>query len=816
MEIKFIPIDYDYFDWQGRNWVRLIGRDEKGKRVCVIDSFSPHLYAVLKEDTNDKKIQELIGKIDKIQIEGATRTTKVESVRLEEKNFLGKSVKALKISITNHKDAHPIADKLDFPEIEARREYDISLITKYISDKKIIPLSWYKVKGEILNNSMEFGNLDSNLDCSLVIKAEKMEKMEDLEFSPKILAYDIETDEFDIGKGEILMISLAGKNFKKVLTWKKCSKAGDYVECFKDEGEMIEKFVEYVKKFEPDFLVGYFSDGFDLPYLRARAEKNKVRLSIGLDNSQPTFARGRIPSANISGIVHIDLFRFIETVYSQYLESETLGLNDVALELLGEGKKEFSFKKSSKFKEEEWSEFFEYNLQDSQLTWKLGEKFWPDMLEFSKILQEPLFDITRDGMSQLVETYIIHNLEKYNEIVEKRPIHSEIEERRNLGKYEGAYVFQPVPKLYDNVVMFDFTSMYSSVIVTYNLSKSSFLEKKEKDSLEVDLGEAGKVHFSKKQGFFSQMLAEIIEKRKLAKKEYKKDSNNYKKARSNAYKLIANAAYGYQGFFGARYYCREAAASTAALAKKSILETIEKIKKAGYDVIYSDTDSIAFLRDKKNKTEVLEFLEKLNKNLPGIMELELEDFYKRGIWVAKRSSESGAKKKYALITEQGKMKIRGFETVRRDWCTLARELQSKVLGKILEDGNEKAALEIVKKLLKNLKERKVEREEILIRTQLKKPLSEYKAITPHVIAAQKMKEKGTPIDIGMSIEYFIAETRETKKLVREKVKLPDEKGEYNIEYYLEHQILPAVENIFDVFNISVKDIADGSKQKKLF
>jgi DNA polymerase elongation subunit (family B) len=717
----------------------------------------------------------------------------------------------LKIFVTNYKDAHPVADELDFEEIEARRGYDLSLITKYIIDKKVLPLNWYKIEGDLLNNSQDFGGIDSSLEVDVVIKANKIEKSEGKEIEPKILAFDIETSEFEIGKGEILMISLAGKNFKKVLTWKKCEKKQDFVECFKDEGEMIEKFVEYVKKYSPDFLVGYFSDGFDMPYLRARAEKNKIKLCLGLDNTQPHFARGRVPSASVAGIVHIDLFRFIETVYSQYLQSETLGLNEVALELLGEKKKEFEFKHSTKMKEDDWKDFFEYNLQDSVLTYKLGEKFWPDMLEFSNILQEPLFEITRNSMSQLVEDYILHNLEKYNEIAEKRPIHEEIGARRELGKYEGAFVFEPTPGLYEDVVMFDFTSMYSSVIVSYNLSKTTLSEK----GTEVDLGEI-KVHFSKEKGFFPKMLEEIIEKRKKNKQEYKKNPNNYTKARSNAYKLIANAAYGYQGFFGARYYCREAAAATAALAKKSILETIEKIRKEKFNVVYSDTDSIAFLQDGKSKKQVLDFLERLNKNLPGIMELELEDFYKRGIWVSKRTSESGAKKKYALITEGGKLKIRGFETVRRDWCPLAREMQSKVLGLILNEGNEKKALEYTKKVIKDLKERKIKREEIMVKTQLKKPLSEYKAITPHVIAAQKMQEAGIPINIGMVLQYFIAETREKKALVREKVKLPDEKGEYNIEYYLEHQILPAVENIFEVFGVNIKEVSDGEKQRKLF
>jgi DNA polymerase elongation subunit (family B) len=1220
--INFIPIDYDYFDFSGKNYVKIVGRDDKGKRACIIDEFQPYFWAIFEEGTSERKIAEIEQKIRHIEIKLESRTTKVEKTEICDKKYMGKNVKAIKIFVTNYKDAHPVADHIDYPEIIARREYDIPLITRYITEKNFQPLTFKKISGEILNNNQEFGGIDSALeDVDIVLKAEKIEEIEkdqkQPEFSPKILAFDLECDEIEIGKGEILMISLAGDSgkLKKVLTWKNQSENNPkFVESYKNEEDMLEAFVKEINKEKPDILVGYFSDGFDMPYLKARAEKLGVKLSLGVDGSKPVFSRGKITSSSIFGVVHVDIFRFIETVFSQYLQSETLGLNDVAQELLGEGKKEHEFKKADKIKEHEWKDFFEYNLQDSVLTYKLMEKLWPDLLELSKIIQEPPWDITRSGMSQLVEDYILHNLKNFNEIAEKRPLHNEIEERRNLGKYGGAFVLQPNPGIYENIVMFDFTSMYSSVIITYNLSKSTFIEsrRQERDALEVDLGEEGKAYFSVKPGFFPTMLREMVEKRKKAKAEYKKHPSNLTKASSNAYKLLANAAYGYQGFFGARYYCREAAASTAALAKKAILETIEKIKNAGYEVIYSDsvsgetkviikkegkvheeeierlfkkvdrnslgkeydskesievltlddqgnsvfkpikyvmrhktnkkmfrvnftnnwhidvtedhslmgyqsyqfnqsktnkenplkriieikpeeikkrantiislkkildenpnsrnlpnevyefmgyfigdgsfmrnkykkdyylrlslgldadevferlikplqklgyiknywwsktrkgdltinglklieliskdfrdekgkknipkwlfnekekniasflrglfsadgcvmirnnapiikytsidedyikevrkllyrigishsvfkensvnkyktknktfcggtyskniilknkeefaekvgfilkrknklaniktkngqkrsiknyefdlqavksiekiktpeyvydievednhkffanyvlvhnTDSIAFLQDKKSKKDVLEFLEKLNENLPGIMELELEDFYKRGIWVTKRDGEFGAKKKYALLDEKGKMKIRGFETVRRDWCDLARELQSKVLELLLTEGTPDSAFELVKKTIKDLKERKITREQVRVRTQLKKPLSEYKSITPHVIAAQKMKEKGIPLDIGMTLEYFIAETREKKALVREKVKLMDEKGEYNMKYYLEHQILPAVENIFQVFNINIKELAEGTKQMKLF
>jgi len=821
--INFIPIDYDYFDFNGKTYAKITGRTDNHKKTVIIDNCDVYFWAILKDKVPERKIKQIQEKIEKIKIEKENRTSHVIKTEIHNKNFLGKQVKAIKIFVTNLKDAHSVADQLGFKEIEKRREYDLGFITKYILERKLKPLVWYKISGEILNNSQEFGGIDQCLDADLCIKTEKIEELKSQEvFTPKILAYDIETDEFEIGKGQILMISLVGKDFQKVLTWKTQSSSHEFVEHYKDEEEMLKAFIRYIKSYNPDILTGYFSDEFDLPYLRARAEENRIKLNIGIDNSQPIFSRGRMLIGKIKGIVHIDMLKFIKTNYSQYLSSETLSLNDVANELLGEKKETWIHKHSSKINNQEWENYFKYNLQDSILTYKLCEKSWPDMMEFTRIIQEPLFDISRDGMSAHVENYMIHNLEKYNEIAEKRPMHDEIGERITREKYEGAFVFQPKPGLYENICFFDFTSYWPSIIVSFNLSRSTLLPKKQKDSLEVEIS-GKKVYFSKQPGFFPSMLGDIIKKRKQYKQEYAKDPNPFTKARSNAFKLLANASYGYQGFFGARYYCPEASASTTAISRDFTKKTIELINKKDYEVIYGDTDSICLKLNKHSKKETLQLLEEINKTLPGIMELDLEDFYKRGIWVTKRTGDFGAKKKYALIDEKDKLKIRGFETVRRDWCTLARVTQNKVLNYILKEGNEKKALEYTKQIIKQLKERKIDLGEILIRTQLKKPIEEYKSEAPHVTIAKKMRELGMPVDIGMLMQYYIAEpesnqktkTGKNKSLIRERARLPEEKGEYDINYYLNNQILPAVENIFEVFGVNTKELVEGKKQMKL-
>ena len=62
MKTDFIPIDYDYFDFEGRNYAKVIGRNSEGKRICIIDSCPIYLWAILKEKANEGKIKEIIKK----------------------------------------------------------------------------------------------------------------------------------------------------------------------------------------------------------------------------------------------------------------------------------------------------------------------------------------------------------------------------------------------------------------------------------------------------------------------------------------------------------------------------------------------------------------------------------------------------------------------------------------------------------------------------------------------------------------------------------------------------------------------------------
>ena len=130
------------------------------------------------------------------------------------------------------------------------------------------------------------------------------------------------------------------------------------------------------------------------------------------------------------------------------------------------------------------------------------------------------------------------------------------------------------------------------------------------------------------------------------------------------------------------------------------------------------------------KAQAQVFLKYLNSTLPESMELEYEGFYRRGFFVSK--------KRYAVI-EDGEIIAKGLELVRRDWAPIVKQTQEAVLMAILSEGNSDKAIKEVKKTFKRIKNGEVERKELIIHTQITKPLNQYKQVGPHVVAAKRIE-----------------------------------------------------------------------------
>lgn len=813
MKQKLFVFDVDHIVENNIGVIRIFCKNEKGKTVLVLDSnFEPYFYVEPKKgNLEDYKKKLLFHDF---------REGKIKRVEKVEKEFLGEKKDLLKIIVESPRDIYNIRQIVKrWSENQEEYEYAISFYQRYLIDGKIKPMSWIEVNGKELKNEHYRVEKVINTKSVKLIDLDKEAKF-------KTLAFDIEIAE-EQNEEKIIMISFVGSNgFKKVLTKWKEEEAQEWVEFSSDEKIMLERFVDIINEQDPDFLISYNGDNFDFPKIKSRAEKLKVPLRLGRDKSTIKIVRrGRISSTNIRGRVHIDLFDFVSHVLAPVMKSEVLTLDAVSEELIGLKKKDMKWKDIEKsWKEKKGlQKLAEYCLWDSELTLKLSEQLLPQVFAISRLTGLIPFDAGRYTYSQLDEAYLVKKAVQQNVLIPNNPKYDEIAKRRMKPLYIGGLVIEPKKGIHSDILVYDFLSLYPTVIVTHNISPDTLecehTECKQKNKV-PDLD----YHFCmKRQGFIPKNLGEIIKQRIEIKKRMKsseKDSLEFRRLDNTQYalKIIANSIYGYTGYFGAKWYCYPCAASTASFGRHYIRKSIDMIKNEGFEVIYGDTDSVFFripdVPTNKLTSKVKEFLKKINDSLPGIIELEFRGLYEGGIFVAVRGAKRGAKKRYALIDYDGNLEIRGFETVRKDWCQLAKDTQHEVLRIILQEKNPEKAINLVRHTIKRIQEGKANLDELTIYTQLTMPLSEYKVVGPHVKAAMKMKERGRPVGGGMIIQYVI--TGKSGSISDKAEPVEDVKeGEYDSDYYVNHQVLPVAIRVLQALEITEQQVLSGKVQAKL-
>jgi DNA polymerase I len=627
----------------------------------------------------------------------------------------------------------------------------------------------------------------------------------------RIMAFDIEVYN---PKGAprpkidpIIMVSLASNTgVRKLLTYKE-ARNQDYVEVLGDEIEILERFSEIVKEEEIDILVGYNSDQFDLPYIMDRTSVLGIELGLGRNDQKPRIRKGRgLTEAVIRGRPHVDLYPIVR----RNVKLSSYVLENVVKEVLSIDKEKIA----SDLMWQHWDNggeglraFMEYSMEDADVTIDLAEKFLPLYTELSRIVGLPIHDIARMTAGQFVEWLLIKEAFVRDELVPNKGGGKEYLERAG-DTYAGGYVMEPQKGVVENIVVFDFRSLYPSIIVTHNIDPTTLRPGKGENSPpEIDF------HFTTdEEGFIPSVLKRILERRVNTKKRMKEAADPLEKrmldVSQNALKIIANSFYGYMGYPRARWYKKEAAESVTSFARmytKKVMGIAEKEYR--FTVVYGDTDSLFVVVPPEKKEAAMVFMEEVNKELPGTVELEYDGFYPRGVFITK--------KRYALIDEKENITIKGLETVRRDWVKLSRDTQQKVLSIILREGDAKKAAQIVKDTVTRVKEREVSLDEITIFTQLTKNIARYKNLGPHVRAAQKAKKRGREVNPGMSIGYII--TKGKSKMISDRAEPVEDVtiDDYDVDYYIENQILPPVTRILEVLGYSKEHLKEELIQDNL-
>ena len=807
MMLQFFLTDISYQIMNGKAVIHLYGRMKDGKVICIHDDqFEPY-FLVLPKDVDEAKRE-----LKDFSVKDKEQECKVVRIEDIRKKVNEHEQHLLKVFVNVPTAVMPLKEIVrKFNSVKECYEYDIKFTRRYLLDKGLSPWTLIEADAESYTERSRVP----------VFRAKSVSQAGDETYiKPNIMSVDIETynsgGKVQMEKDPILMLALYGDSLQKVITWKRFPTEHKYIEFVATEADMLQRFKELLEEHKPDILAGYYSDGFDLPFIAKRAEKYKIKLDIGLDGTELNIEGRTQKSAQITGIVHVDIYKFIKKVIGRSMKTDSFTLDAVAKELIGEGKTVVDLDELSPA----WdrgdpilNEFAKYNLQDTKLTYDLCIKVLPNIIEFVKIVGLPLWDINRMSFSQLVEWYIIKQAQTFNEVILNRPLYSQ-ESARMQKRFKGALVFEPTPGVFDDIVVFDYRSLYPSIIASHNISIGTVNCECCKDIKPVPFDEEKYWFCTKKRGFMSVIIEDLITRRARIKTLIKTNKDPLLAARSEALKVLSNSFYGYLGFAPARWYCFECGQSVTAYSRYYISMVISEAQKEGFRVLYSDTDSVFLLLGKKKKDDALKFAERINRDLPKLMELDYESHYPRGIFVAAKSSESGAKKKYAMIDDKGKLKIRGFETVRRNTSFIAKDVQRDVLQIVLAEGDGQKAASHVKKVIADLKAHLIPKDKVVIFTQMTKTVDEYENISPHVAAAKRMMDRGMPVAAGTIVKYIVMQG---KGKIRDRIKLEDEAEQdgYDAEYYIEHQVLAAVERIFDVLGIQLSELEKKGSQSTL-
>ncbi len=789
---KAVFLDADYTFRNGKTYARLLVKGKKATRLLY--PYDPYFYC----DAPGKEAE-----IAGLAISKGGELVKVKRTEAVEKVLRGEKRQLIKIYCQKPADVVVLRQAIPFKCYEHGIQYS----KRFMLDFDITP----------------FAILEYEREGREVKKFIKIWEDEKLEAQVKLgrLAFDIETYN-PLGaprerKDPAVMISYAdGGSDKGVFTYKPNSKP--FVRMEQDEKGMLDGFCKKLAEIDPDIIYGYNSSNFDLPYLEARAQVQKTALAIGRDGTSfRKIKKGMVNGAKITGRMHIDLYpaaRFFGFI--GLIKAQEFTLEKIYEEMTGKKKKMVKrLDIWDMWDKGDLDELAEYSLGDSEVTYELGENILPLLLELSKLTCMPLFDTSLSTSGQLVESLLMQESVRRGEIIPSKPGEAEAIERQK-NPIEGAFVKLPEPGIYDNIAVFDFRGLYPSIIISYNIDPSKLV--KEGTEGEVSTSPTGAKFLKGEKGVIPASLERLLDLRAGLKKRLKtgdKESPEYRRlyARSHALKILANSFYGYLGYARSRWYNRSCAESVTAWGRMHIHDAAAKAEAKGFRVLYADTDSLFLLLGSRGKKEALAFLEEINKNLPEKMELELENFYTRGVFVSKKQeAEKGAKKKYAMLAEDGSIKIRGFELVRRDWSSVAKDTQFGVLQAILREGSKDKAVKIVKETVERLKGGKVPIEELTIYTQLTKRPEDYDIVSPELAAAKKAQARGMQVEKGSVIAYVITKSGKT---ISEKAEMAEHAKDYDPDYYINNQVMPAVMKILKELGYDEDELKNKGKQKSL-
>ena len=521
------------------------------------------------------------------------------------------------------------------------------------------------------------------------------------------------------------------------------------------EKEMILDTFELMKKYP--LLITYNGDGFDLPYLYNRASR------LGIDRQKNPLYMMR-DSATLTEGVHLDLYRTMSNrafqIYAFGQKYSDFSLNSVSKGLLGEEKIDYGVE----LNDLTLYQTANYCQNDARLTYNLtafnNDLLMNLLIVISRIARMPIDDISRMGVSQWIRSLLYYEHRQNGILIPRR---QELDNRSSNvlndavikdKKFRGGLVVEPEEGIHFDVTVMDFASLYPSIIKVKNLSYETV--RCSHDACKKNtIPQTNHWVCTKKNGLTSVLIGSLRDLRvNYYKNMAKKDTLTVEEKQlftvvSQALKVILNASYGVMGAEIFPLYFLPAAEATTATGRHIILDTIDKCKESGIDVLYGDTDSLFVKKPTPKQIEDIITKAKMDHNV----ELEIEKEYRYVVL-------SGRKKNYLGVTKNGKVDVKGLTGKKSHTPPFIKTLFYELLDVLSEIKTVEEFKRAKNKISDKIAEcaRKVQAKEIPLQdlafnVMISKAPRDYTKTVPQHIRAAKQLESIREIKKGDIISY---------------------------------------------------------------
>lgn len=761
MEIDLWPLDFTYSISEDE--VRLWGIDGEGRRVVVLDQGFHQYFFLIPEPGAESG--ELINHLK------SRAGSEVLSLETQEKKLFGKPTEVIRVTCSNHKFLQSIARRLRKTKgVKRVIEDDIRYTTRYLIDNDVLPCTWHTIDAKEVENRWGYavGAVYEALERPIRTERVEIPQLRTLSFAIEYYA------PMGVSSKEAFVAVISAK-----------TEEGGTAQFMAEDGDdhgAIAKFATFVMEEDPDIVVGYGSNFFDWKVLLDRASANGMKIPIGRDRSKPH--RSVYGHISIAGRANVDLLNYAERAPDIKLKDLIHVASFYGLDRARDVAQVSSIDVPRLWRENR-EELLRFSRHKVELIHELSLKLLPFFIQLSWVVGLPLDQVVAAAVGFRVERNLMRHAHMENELIPKRM------KRPFLPPYKGALVLAPKPGVHRDIAIMDFSSMYPSLMIKYNISPDTLVPSDARvpeDQVNL-VAELNQRFFKSPEGFYKKLLARLIELRRAIKTRMKKlppDSEMYMllDQRQKAIKIVTNATYGYMGWVGARWYAREVAEATAALGRETIERAISEAKRIGLGVLYADTDGLMV----RNEPEKIEEFQSLIEREIGLR-IQPHKFYDYVLFTK-------AKKKYAGLEPSGEIDIVGFESIRGDWAMVAREAEEEIIRILLKERSIEKARSYVEKIIERIRSKRVPYDKFIIWKTLTKPIAEYKARAPHVAAAKRLFDAGGKLEAGDKIGFVV--TRGEGKLYERAMPYAlASRDQIDLDYYVNNQVLPLVDRCFE-------------------